>query len=71
MNYRYKYGHAGFMPLKSAIHLHTAALEERSILVFADGELVGSGKIEAITENSVQIKGELYLRAGNTFAYTK
>jgi len=71
MKHRYKYGHDGFMPLTSAIHLHTAALEERSILVFAGGELVGSGKIEAITENSVQIRGERYLRAGNTFAYAK
>lgn len=68
---RYKYGHDGFMPLTSAIHLHTAALEERPILVFAGGELVGSGKIEKITENAVHINGERYLRANNTFAYAK
>jgi len=69
MKHNYKYEHADFMPLTSAIHLHTAALEERPILIFAGGELVGSGMIEKITDFSVQVKGERYLRDGNTFAY--
>ncbi|MNP38220.1 hypothetical protein D3C76_1317170 [compost metagenome] len=50
--------------LPSDIHLYTA-----QIVVFVAGELVGSGKIEEITENSVRVGGERFLRAVCTFKY--
>ncbi|NWL87466.1 hypothetical protein DMN77_07595 [Paenibacillus sp. 79R4] len=56
-------------PLSSDIHLYTAKMEQSTIVVFIVDELVGSGKIEDITENSVRIGGEMLLRGLCTFKY--
>ncbi|AZS18284.1 hypothetical protein EI981_13500 [Paenibacillus lutimineralis] len=56
-------------PLTSDIHFYTAQMDRLPIIVFIAGELVGSGKIEDITKNSVKISGERYLRESCTFKY--
>lgn len=56
-------------PLTSNVHFYTAQLERSHIVVFAANELVGSGVIEDITEASVKVRGEYYLRATCTFKY--
>lgn len=56
-------------PLTSDIHFYTAQMDRSPIVVFAAGELVGSGKIAEITENSVKIGDERFLRAICTFKY--
>lgn len=56
-------------PLISNIHFYTAKLDQTPIVVFAAEELVGSGKIAEITENSVKIGDERYLRAVCEFKY--
>ncbi|MFD1267580.1 hypothetical protein ACFQ3Y_09115 [Paenibacillus motobuensis] len=56
-------------PLTSDIHFYTAQMDRTPIVVFVADELVGSGKIEDITENSVKISGERFLRESCTFKY--
>lgn len=56
-------------PLTSDIQLYTAQMDRTPIVVFIAGELVGCGKIAEITENSVRIGDERYLRAVCTFKY--
>jgi|GEM_PF-1911935 len=56
-------------PLTSDIHFYTAHMERAPIVVFAAGELVGSGRIAEITEDSVKIGDERYLRAVCTFKF--
>jgi len=57
--------------LRSLLHLRTAAIERRTILVYMNGELLGSGQIDAIdeavclaniTEDIITIRGERYMR---------
>lgn len=55
--------------LTSEIHFYTAKIERTPVVVFVAGELVGCGKIAEITENSVIIGDERYLRAVCTFKY--
>lgn len=50
-------------PLTADIHLYTAQMERTPVVVFVAGELVGCGKIAEITENSVKIGDDRYLRA--------
>ncbi|MFF2886659.1 hypothetical protein [Paenibacillus sp. NPDC057967] len=61
----------GFRELSSPIHLHTAALDNDIILAFQNGELIGSGHIEEITDTTVKIGGEIFLRDNCTFVYAK
>ncbi|WP_449600314.1 hypothetical protein [Paenibacillus sp. Marseille-Q9583] len=56
-------------PLTSNVQFYTAQLERLPIVVFIAEELVGSGLIEDITDSSVQVRGERYLRATCTFKY--
>jgi hypothetical protein len=56
-------------PLTSDIQLYTARMDRTPIVVFIDEELVGSGVIEDITEMSVAVKGERYMRGVCTFKY--
>ncbi len=49
-------------PLTSNIHFYTAKMNATPIVIFVDQELVGSGVIEGITETSVKVKGERYMR---------
>ncbi|SDW22827.1 hypothetical protein [Paenibacillus sp. PDC88] len=56
-------------PLTSDIHFYTAKMERAPIVVFIERELVGSGVIEDITETSVKISGERFMRGVCTFKY--
>ncbi|MEK5165999.1 hypothetical protein NYE69_27135 [Paenibacillus sp. FSL R5-0527] len=55
--------------LSSDIHFYTAQLERTPVVVFVAGELVGSGRIEEITQESVKIGNDRYLRAVCEFKY--
>ncbi|MDR9855639.1 hypothetical protein RJP21_18665 [Paenibacillus sp. VCA1] len=56
-------------PLTSAIHLHTAMMDRLQVVVFIGDELVGAGRIVEITETSVKIGDERYMRGACTFKY--
>ncbi|WP_379161321.1 hypothetical protein [Paenibacillus sp. sgz5001063] len=56
-------------PLTANVHLYTAQMERLPIVVFIGDELAGSGVIEDITEVSVKVRGEYYMRAACTFKY--
>lgn len=56
-------------PLTSDIQLYTAHLDRTLIVIFIGAELVGSGVIEDITEMSVAVRGERYMRGVCTFKY--
>lgn len=57
-------------PLTSDIQLYTAQMDRTPIvIIFIGAELVGSGVIEDITEMSVAVKGERYVREVCTFKY--
>ncbi|MCM3205628.1 hypothetical protein [Paenibacillus illinoisensis] len=56
-------------PLTSDIQLYTAQMDRTPIVIFIGAELVGSGVIEDITEMSVAVKGERYMRGVCTFKY--
>ncbi|WP_433943628.1 hypothetical protein [Paenibacillus sp. SN-8-1] len=55
--------------LTSNVHFYTAQLERAPIVIFIEDELMGSGVIEDITETSVKIRGEYYMRDACTFKY--
>lgn len=57
--------------LTADIHLYTAMLDQTPIVVFIADELIGSGKIEEITENSVKVGEARYLRKNCTFKYAE
>mgnify|MGYP001123116522 CR=1 FL=1 len=57
-------------PLSSNIELYTAKLDRTAIVIFIGAELVGSGVIEDISEFSIEIKGERFIREVCTFKYT-
>ncbi|SMF91253.1 hypothetical protein SAMN05661091_5391 [Paenibacillus uliginis N3/975] len=56
-------------PLTSDIHFYTAKMNQTAIVVFIADELIGSGRIEDITENCVVVGGERYPRESCTFEY--
>ncbi|GIO30761.1 MULTISPECIES: hypothetical protein [Paenibacillus] len=56
-------------PLTSSLHLYTAMTERAPIAVFIGNELVGAGRIAEVTEESVKIGGERYMREVCTFKY--
>lgn len=59
----------GFRQLTAPLHFHTAALDGTVILAFQDNELIGSGRIDEITDETVKIRDEFYMRANCTFVY--
>jgi hypothetical protein len=59
----------GFRQLTAPVHFYTAALDRRQILAFQDGELIGSGVIAEITEESVRIRDEHFFIDNCTFVY--
>ncbi|WP_036746553.1 hypothetical protein [Paenibacillus sp. UNC451MF] len=61
----------GFRVLTSPIHLHTAAANKTPVLVFQEEELIGSGVIEEVTELSVKINKDRYMREVCKFVYVK
>jgi len=72
--------YAGFRPITSNIALYTAMIDRAAVLVFQDGELIGSGRIDKITErvtfdditeDIVEIRGERFIRGACTFVYAK
>lgn len=48
-------------PIKSVIHLHTAAVDGKYVVAYQDGEPIGDGYIEEIGEVSVKLSGEWYV----------
>lgn len=56
-------------PLTADVHFYTAMLDRTPIVVFIADELIGSGRIKEITENSVKIGERRYLRENCTFKY--
>lgn len=60
-----------FKPLTSPIHFYTAMLDKTPILAFQDGELIGSGRIDEITDEIVKIRDERFMRENCTFVYAK
>ncbi len=55
--------------LTANVHFYTAQLECVPIVIFIADELVGSGVIEDITEVSVRVHGEYFMRNVCTFKY--
>lgn len=55
--------------LTSPLHLYTAKLEGTPVAVFIGMEMVGSGKIIEITEESVKIGDDYFFRKVCTFKY--
>lgn len=56
-------------PLTAEIHFYTAMLDRTPVAVFIENELVGCGRIQEITENSVKVGDARYLRKSCTFKY--
>jgi hypothetical protein len=54
-------------PITSDIGLRTVMLQELPVIVYIGLERIGSGIIEEITETSVKIGGERYMRANCSF----
>ncbi|RKN84468.1 hypothetical protein [Paenibacillus ginsengarvi] len=55
-------------PLTTNVHLFTAAIDKRLVLVFEEGVLIGSGVIEEITEEAIKIRNIPYPRDTCRFA---
>lgn len=55
--------------LTSPIHFHTAMLDESPVCVFNGQEMVGSGKIEKVTDFSVKIGNEYHVISECDFKY--
>lgn len=55
--------------LTSNVHFYTAQMERLPIVVFIGNELAGSGVIEDVTDTSVKVRGEYYMRTACTFKY--
>jgi hypothetical protein len=53
--------------ISSNVQLYTAAIDRRAILVFLEGELIGNGPIDEITEYVIKIHGERDPRANCRF----
>ncbi len=49
-------------PLTADVQLYTAKMDAKPIVIFIDQELVGRGVIERITEDSIKVKGEYFMR---------
>lgn len=56
-------------PLTAEIHFYTAMLDQKPIYVFIGDELVGCGRIQEITVQSVKVGGARYFRESCTFKY--
>lgn len=61
----------GFRQLTAPLHFYTAVLDEAVVLAFQDNELIGSGRIDEITDETVIIRDEQFIRANCTFVYAK
>lgn len=61
----------GFRQLTALVHFYTAVLDESVVLAFQDNELIGNGRIEEITEQTIKIRDELFMRANCTLVYAR
>jgi hypothetical protein len=61
----------GFRQLTAPLHFHTAALNEAVVLAFQDNELIGTGRIAEIKDETVKIRDEWFMIANCTFVYAK
>ncbi|OME86888.1 hypothetical protein BK120_08165 [Paenibacillus sp. FSL A5-0031] len=61
----------GFRQLTAPLHFYTAALDESVVLAFQNNELIGTGLIDEITNETVKIRDEQFMRANCTFVYAK
>lgn len=61
----------GFRQMTAPVHFYTAALDQSTILAFQDNELIGSGCIVEITDETVKIREERFMIANCTFVYAK
>lgn len=48
--------------LTSNVHLYTAQMDRMPVVVLVADEVIGNGIIDSITESSVRIGGEWFLR---------
>lgn len=55
--------------LYSNIHFCTALVDKRPVVVFMDDEMIGNGVVQQVTEFSVKIDGEYYMRSECKFNY--
>jgi hypothetical protein len=55
--------------LHSNIQFCTALVDKRPVAVFIDDEMIGNGLVEQVTEFSVKISGEYYMRSECKFNY--
>ncbi|MEV5028535.1 hypothetical protein [Paenibacillus sp. LPE1-1-1.1] len=67
----FKNRYLGFKVLTAPVHFYTAALDQSTVLAFQDNELIGTGRIEEITEETVKIREERFMIANCTFVYAK
>lgn len=56
-------------PLTTNIHFYTAQMDHTPIIIFIGTELIGSGMVENVTETSIKINGEYYIKEVCTFKY--
>jgi hypothetical protein len=63
--------YVGFRTIDNDLRLHTAMIEGVPVLAFMGAELLGSGRIEEIRDDSVRIRGEWYVRGVCTFTYAE
>lgn len=55
--------------LISNVQFCTALLDKRKVVVYMDDEEIGKGTIETVTESSIKINNEYYMRSGCTFLF--
>ncbi len=61
----------GFRQLTAPVHFYTAALDQSTVLAFQDNELIGTGRIDEITDETIKIRDEHFMLANCTFMYAK
>lgn len=63
----------GGVGMRTELHSHiqfcTALIDKQPVAVFIDDEMIGNGLVEQVTEFSVKIDGEYYMRSECKFNY--
>lgn len=55
--------------LISNLHFCTALIDKKPVIIFLENDLVGKGLIEQVTESSIKINGEYFMRSVCTFLH--
>lgn len=55
--------------LISNLQFCTALIDKKTIIIYMKDEFVGKGLIEQVTESSIKINGEYFMRSVCTFLY--